>query len=178
MYGSAPVKAGLSVHETGKGKYRETRFVFDGMEVTMVDAAGTIAYGSQKIYDFLEGVVEVLGSRGKLTRVERTAAGFEDAFDGDFAVGTVAAAADNNLTSTEANIVPKTATAQASSGVSAGGAAVATTRAGTLDGSATPVDLYLNLIVDDDDHDITTTPSNLKVWGEVVVQWIDVGDNA
>lgn len=181
MYGSVPAVAGLSVHETGEGKIRRTRIVFDGMVVTMADNPAVTAFGSQKIYDFAEGLINVLGARGELTRVERTAGsvstGIFDAFNGDFGVGTVAA---NNtatpLATTEQNIVPNTDTAQAVAGVSAGGKGVSTTIPGAFDGTATAVDLFLNMLVDDINHDITSLPSNLKVWGEVTVDWVDIGD--
>lgn len=169
----------LIADETGQGLYRTTRIRFADMIVTMADDAGVVAYGGLKVYDFPEGVIEVLGSKATLTRVERTVAdntGFAAAFDGDASVGTVTASTGATLTSTEANFCPSFSTAQASAGVSAGGNSVATTRVGTIDGTGTAADMYMNLLVDDADQDLTTTASNLAVTGEIVVSWMIVGD--
>lgn len=169
----------LIADETGEGRFRTTRIRFADLIVTMADDAGVTAYGGLKVYDMPEGVIEVLGSRANLTRVERTVAvdtGFAAAFDGDASVGTVTAGTGASLSSTEANLVPSFSTAQASAGVSAGGNSVATTRAGTIDGTSSPMDIFLNLLVDDADQDLTTTASNLAVTGEIELSWMIVGD--
>jgi hypothetical protein len=50
------------------------------------------------------------------------------------------------------------------------------TAAATLDGTDTAVDLFLNFLVDDTDHDVTTTPANLIVSGTITLHWINLGD--
>lgn len=50
------------------------------------------------------------------------------------------------------------------------------TRIQLLDGTTTPVDVYLNFLVDDADHDVTTTPTNLLVSGTLTLYTINLGD--
>ena len=85
--------------------------------------------------------------------------------------------ASNNATlaTTEQNIIPTTATPQAVSGATTA-KGVATTASQLLDGTSTAVDLYVNFLVDDADHDVTTTPCNLILNGTVSVYWLNAGD--
>jgi hypothetical protein len=45
----------------------------------------------------------------------------------------------------------------------------------TLTISAVPV--YINMLVDDADHDVTSTPTNLILNGTITVLWTSMGDN-
>ena len=57
--GSAPVGAvngaGVSVKEYGFGNYRTTVFTLSSVKMALTDVASTVAYTSQKIYDFPVG---------------------------------------------------------------------------------------------------------------------------
>lgn len=106
--------------------------------------------------------------------VEKSSAGVNDDFDGDFAVGTVTASNNNTLASTEANVIPSTATPQATSGATT--AKGVSTGVVTLDGTGTAVDLFLNFLVDDSDHDVGGTACDLIVNGTITVTWINLGD--
>lgn len=46
-----------------------------------------------------------------------------------------------------------------------------------LDGTTTAPDLYLNILIDDADHDVTTTPCNIIVNGTLTFAWMKIGDN-
>ena len=46
-----------------------------------------------------------------------------------------------------------------------------------FDGTVTPKDAYINILVDDADHDVTTTPCNLILNGTLTINWLFMGDN-
>lgn len=138
------------------------------LTLAMVDVAGVVAYASKKIFDFPEGYIAIESAVADLA-VTKSSAGVIAAFDGDFSLGSVAAAGDATLTSTEADVIASTATPQAVAGATTAIGSKLT--ATNLDGSVTPVDLYLNVLVDDADHDVTTTPCNLLFTGTVTVIW-------
>ena len=147
------------------------------LTLALTDVAGVVAYCSQKIFDFPEGHILLLGAVADLA-LTKDAAGVADTWNGDVALGTVAAAGDATLTGTEADIVPSTATPAAVAGVSSADCQSTGTESGSiLDGHATAKDCYLNLLVDDADQDVTTTPTNLIVNGTIKLTYILLGDN-
>ena len=165
-------KAGLSVKESGFGSQRCTTFTFTNMTVTMTDEAGVILYGGQKLYDFPDGVIKFVAA---IADLDLLGTGNVIAnWDGDFGVGTVTASNNATLSSTEQNVIPTTATPQsdASKVTTANGFSTATEDA-SVDGTSTALDLYLNFLVDDTDHNgggITVTGGTLKVY------WMLLGD--
>jgi hypothetical protein len=106
----------------------------------------------------------------------KSSAGVIDAWDGDISLGTATAANDADLTSTEADIVAKTSTPQAAAGATTGDMVTATAQMGIFDGTGTAKDVYLNVLVDDADHDVTGTACNIIVNGTVTLTWINLGD--
>lgn len=179
--GSAPVGAvngtGVSVKEYGFGNYRTTVFTLSGVKMALTDVASTVAYTSQKIYDFPVGHIYIQSAVADLT-LTADAAGVNNDWDGDFGLGTAAAAGDATLTLTEDDILPTTAVAAGTSdkiGVAKG---VSTANEHVVfDGSSTAKDLYLNVLVDDGDQDVTGTPTNLIAAGTITLNWIFMGDN-
>lgn len=149
-----------------------TVLTLTALSIAMADAAGVVAYGSKKILDFPAGYVGIESVVAKLS-VTKSSAGVITTFDGDFSLGTVAAAGDATLTGTEADIIASTATPQAVAGVTTAYGSKLT--ATNLDGTTTPVDMYLNVLVDDADHDVTTTPCNLLFTGTITVTWRNMG---
>lgn len=150
------------------------------LNVTTIDIAdlalattdnGTIASGSQKIYDFPAGNILVLGAVGLLSIVAG-AGGLTDTAAVVMSVGTVAAAADATLTSTEANIIPST-TATLSGGENAA-VDMASTAQLIADGTATAIDAYLNVGVPDAG---TSASDTLTVNGSITITWVNLGDN-
>ena len=170
----APAGTGVTSGERA-GAVRQVAVTFDGATVTMADNAGVVAFGSLKFYDLPAGLIYILGCTASLT-LTRTAAGINADFDGDFGIGTVAANNGATLATTEQNIIPTTATAQAVAGVATITGRSTATEIALYDGTATAVDVYLNILVDDADHDITTTPSNLTVSGTILLTYINLGD--
>jgi hypothetical protein len=56
------------------------------------------------------------------------------------------------------------------------GHATATEVGSVFDGHTAAVDLYLNLLVDDTDHDVTSTPCNLIANGTITLVFANAGD--
>lgn len=169
--GGAGAGTGVTV-EHAQG-FTKTVLTFKNTPLPLIDTAATVARCALKIFDFPEGSIVIQGASANLV-LTKSAAGVNADWDGDFALGTVAAAADATLTSTEANVIPSTATPQAVAGVSS--AKGRSTAALLLDGTTTAVDLYLNVLVDDADQDVTTTPTNLIANGTITVLWSNMGD--
>lgn len=168
---------GVSVVESGFGNFRTTTFTLSGVTMALTDEASTVAYSSLKIYDFPQGYIYIQSAVADLT-FTADAAGVNDDWDGDFGLGTAAAAADASLTNTEDDILPTTAVAAGAKdkiGV-ADGVSTASEHV-IFDGTTTAKDLYLNVLVDDVDQDVTSTPTNLVAAGTIVLNWIYMGDN-
>lgn len=169
----AAAGTGVTAVESGSGITNRTVLTFVNTPVPLADAAGVVAYGGLKVYDFPAGAIMVMGAVADLD-ITKSSAGVNADFDGDIGVGTVTASNNATLASTEQNVIPTTATPQAVAGVTTGNGA--STTSPTLDGTTTPVDLYVNLLVDDADHDVTTTPCNLILNGTLTVTWTNLGD--
>lgn len=158
---------GVTVQELGD----RTIFTFVNTPVVLADNAGVVAYGSLKIYDFPTGPILFLGAIADLA-ITKSSAGVNADWDGDIAFGTAAASNNASLSSTEANVIPSTATPQAASGATTGDCLSTSTESGTVvDGTGTAVDLYVNLLVDDADHDVTGTACNLILNGTLTLSW-------
>jgi len=165
------VAGGATVSEGGG--VNRTVISLSAVAFALADAAGVVAYVGKKLYDFPEGLVVILSAVANLT-ITKSSAGVNADFDGDFGVGTVTASNNATLSSTEQDIIPTTATPQASAGATT--AKGQSTGVVLLDGTGTAKDLYLNLLVDDADHDVTGTPCNLLVSGTITLHWIAGGD--
>lgn len=172
LAGTSPTS---TIKEYGNGVINRTTITFVSRSLSMTDEAGVVAYGGTKIYDFPAGSILILGAVANLT-ILKSGAGINADFDGDFGVGTVTASNNATLSSTEQNIIPTTATAQAVAGattaVGLNAAAIA-----PLDGTTTAVDMYLNFLIDDADQDITGGgASSLLISGTLTLTWINLGD--
>jgi len=168
---------GVSVEEKGFGFFKTTKITFDDTAVTMVDNAGVTAYGSLKVYTFPVGYIYTQSACTDLA-LTLSSAGINATWDGDIGVGTVAA---NNtatpLATTEQNIIPNTATPQAVSSATTGDAISTATEHAVFNGTSSAVEVYVNLLVDDADHDVTTTPCNIILNGTLILNWVFMGDN-
>lgn len=140
----------------------KTVLTLTNLAIAVASAAG----GSQKIYDFPEGNITVLGATFDLSTVGSGGLGATASIVG--ALGTVAAAADATLTSTEADVIPSQAgTLVASAGTLKG----ESTSIKVADGTTTPVDLFLNLA------QASAGAGTLTVSGTVTLIWHNSGDN-
>lgn len=172
-----PTRSGLfeSTIAIGNGRYR-TVLEFVDQAVAMVDNAGVGAHAGLEIYDFPEGLWRFEGAVLNLA-ITKSSAGVNADWDGDIGLGTVVADTGATLASTEQDLVPTTATPQAVAGATTGNGVSTSTEAPKLfDGTATAKKAFLNVLVDDADHDVTTTPCNLIFNGTVSIDWANVGD--
>lgn len=172
--GAIPAVTGLAVTEYGVGPVKRTVLTFTDVAFALVDNAGVVAGKGLKVYDMPEGFIKIAGAVANLA-LTKSSAGVIATWDGDFGVGTVVSNNDATLSATEQNIIPTTATPQAVAGVSSAKGFNAADIA-PLDGHTTAVDIYLNLLVDDTDHDVTGTPANLIVNGTLELNWSLLGD--
>lgn len=166
---------GVSVTEYGAGPIHFTKFTLTDLAVALTDVASTVAHGSHKLYDFPAGAILILGAVADLD-VTKSSAGVNATWDGDFGLGTAAAAGDATLTTTEDDVIPTTATPQAVSGVTTANGQSTASENVVHDGTTTPKDLYLNVLVDDADHNVAGTACNLIFNGTVNVAWVLLGD--
>ena len=167
--------SGVAVEELSDGITNKTTFTFTDFAAALTDEAGVVAYSGNKIYDCPAGVIQFIGAVADLD-LTLSAAGVNADWDGDFAIGTVTASNNGTLASTEQNILPTTATPQASgSATTANGFSTASENI-NVDGTSTAVDVYLNFLVDDADHDVTSTPTNIIVNGTITLFWRNLGD--
>jgi hypothetical protein len=171
--GAAAGTGVAATSEQGDGIIHKTVLTFTNVTVALTDVAGQVAYMGIKVYDFPEGALVVQGAVSDLD-VTKSSAGVNDDWDGDFALGSATAGADNDLTSTEIDILTKTSTPQAVAGVTTANGANASIA--FLNGAGTAKDCYLNVLVDDADHDVNGTPCNLIFNGTVTLVWINCGD--
>lgn len=163
-----PAGTGATAAAVPGDKLKKTVITLTNYVIALVDNAGVGAHGGAKIFDMPAGVIDIENAVSALA-ITKSSAGVNATWNGDFAVGSVVAAVDATLTGTEANIIPSTSTPAAVAGLSsANGSAAAAARLGTL-GAA--LDVYLNVLVDDADQDVTTTPCNLIFNGTVTLWW-------
>jgi hypothetical protein len=176
LYKATPgAKAGATVTclETYNGPIVQTTLTLTATPVTITDDAGVAQYGgTDKIYDFPEGLLKVLGCvvSGSLTL--GTTGTITNTFGGGVALGTATATTGATLTGTEADIM-------AENDVAAATAKVATidgvsTTSPLIDGTATAADAYLNFVVDDSG---THTSGTGTFTGTVDIAWMKIGDN-
>lgn len=162
--------------EAGDGLYHQTTITLTDVEIALTDEAGVIAYGGLKIYDLPVGAIVVQAAVSDLD-VTKSSAGVNVDWDGNFSLGTVTAGNDADLTGKEVDILAKTATPTAAAGATTANGGAATN--GYLDGTTTAgaaADVYLNVLVDDADHDVTSTPCNLIFNGTIKLTWFVAGD--
>lgn len=165
--GAKEAVAGLEVIEHG-GPYgmRHTELRLTNVAVTLVDN-GTTGSGGLKLYTASEGVIEVFGAVADLTYASGsfTDAGLVSS------MGTVTAAADGTLTSTEADIIQSTASAM--SGGAGTNKMVRTGAPGKFVGTSTPMAWFLNMASANDPVGNKT----IIVSGTILVHWMNYGDN-
>ena len=172
----SPNGTGVAAEYAALGSVKKVVLRLTDHAVTMVDEAGVVAYGSSKIFDFDEGHIIFVAAIADLD-LTLSAAGINATWDGDMGLGSAAAGNDGTLSSTEQDFIPTTATPQAVASVTTANGVSTATESGVFhDGSTTAKDMYLNLLVDDADHDVTSTPTNIIVNGTVEIYYYDLGD--
>lgn len=193
LYGSVPAAVAGTINSNGVavGIFEATQNLADGSRKTvltfvnapiaLVDDAGVKAMAGPKIYTMADGLVVYEGAVIDLTALSSTypaVTGLVAAWDGDFGLGSTAVAATGGtIATTKVDLMASTATVQAVAGLGVlKGISTTTEAPKTKDGTAAPFDVYLNIIVDDGDQDVTTTATNLILNGTVTLHWKLLGD--
>lgn len=175
---------GVTASESGFGNFRQTLLTLAAVPLTITDA---LAYAGIKLYDFPAGRLRIIDCLTSLafTTTSTIASTLNSGVTCSYGIGSVVAS-NATLATTMMNMMPgsgesvKTFTSSttinvASATVTGVLAAVAAAQHGAiLDGTSTPVDLYLNVAVPTDtdiDADATITIS-----GTVLITWINGGD--
>lgn len=167
--------ATVTVVEAGNGAVHKTTLTLTNTTVALTDNAGVVAYMGVKVYDMPEGAILMLGSVLNLV-ITKDATGVNADWDGDIGLGTITAASTTPLATTEQNIIPTTATPQAAAATTTAVAQSTATENAVVDGTGTAMDVFLNVLVDDADHDVTSTATNFIFNGTITLFWTNLGD--
>jgi len=149
---------------------------FNNTPLALTDEAGVVAFGGLKVFDFNPGLIVFLGATASLS-IGKSSIGVDDDAAGDIGLGTVTATNNTTLATTEQNLIPTTAITFAAGVAPAAIQSTATEILGVFDGTTTPIDVFLNCLIDDADHDVTTDPANLLLNGTLKLVFINLGDN-
>lgn len=162
---------GVVATEYGDAAIHKTVLTLSGISITMTDASTAGCHGSLKVYDFPNGIIQILGSSYDLT----TLAGAGGIGDTAALVGSLGSAtvstSNATLTTTEADLIASTSgTLTAGAGtLKSYGSLVAT----AFDGHTTAVDAYLNLAVPDAGSSASDT---VTVSGTITIVWSNLGN--
>lgn len=164
--------ATVTASERGNSTVHQTVLTLASTPVTVANTTGA-SFGGVKIYDFPAGRILVLGVTASVgfvwTDEDIAAAG-----SGDYSLGSTITA-DATLGGTDVDMLPSTAmTDPAVLGVAA-----ATNNAlavsAQFDGTATAIDVNLNIIIDD--ADVADAASDVVLAsGTVTISWVNLGD--
>lgn len=152
----------------------------NGLSVTISDDAAVAQYGGVKIYGFPEGMILTKGAQVAGILTAGVTGTIINNWAGDVSLGTAIATTGSTLIGTEADIMQSVSVSAGASDklgvVDAASVATALTESGArwLDGTTTPVDMYLNFLIDDN---VTHTAGTASFTGTVVFHWEHLGDN-
>jgi hypothetical protein len=172
----------IVLSEQGDGVIHKTVFTCTAVPIVTADEAGQGQYGGVKIYTFPAGLISTIGAviDGDVTLTE---ASWKDTWEGDIGLGIITPADQQNGLTTVGSgaILQSTAVAAATAQVAAVPAfsiATALTEAGSrvINGTSTPVPLWLNLLVDDDAAHVDGAAGTFT--GTITVVWTNCGDIA
>lgn len=158
--------SGVALTEVAIGFVRKTTIALTSVALTLADN-GSNGSGGTSLYTFTEGGVSILGAFANIV------VSYGSVSDANLvmALGSVTAAADGTLTSTEANIIPSTAAAT-TSGAATVKAAMTTPLA--LNGSGTAAICFINMATSTD----PSTNNAITLSGTIDLYWIWSGDGA
>ncbi len=161
--------AGVTAVETVNGALHTLVLTLVNAAVTLVKNGTSTGGGGTAIYNFPQGIIQPLGGSSNLT--------VANANDKSFlaSVGSAAAGTDGTLTSTEISFLPSTAaTTSTGAGTCKMKSTVTTpTPGGMLDGTSTPVVMYLNSCLNAD----ATGSEALTYSGTIQISYLHHGDN-
>lgn len=169
----APAGTNVTAEERGNSIIHQTVLSLVATPMTVTDA---LAYASQKIYDFPEGRIAILGSTASLafTTTSDLATTINSAANMDWSVGS-AAASNITLATTMLDLVPKvdnpTSTTINVAAAATAGALAATAQ---FDGTATALDAYLNVAFPTNTE--IDADGTFVISGTITITWAFLGD--
>lgn len=174
VVGTIPSVAGLTVEEFGYGPARQTKLTLVNVPILITDS---LAYASQKVYDFPDGRILVKGCTRNLAIASADVSagtGLNSAAVVSTALGT-AAASNLTLSSTMVDLNPagniSVGTANNVAGTAVGNALAASAQ---FDGTGTAKDMYLNLAVTTNTE--IDADAYAYVTGTIIFNWENLGD--
>lgn len=166
----------VSVVEKGDGVFHQTEITLASTPVSVVSVTTGNGVGGTKVYDLPEGHINVLGCVGDLSLAVETQADFTDGTpEGDVGIGSAAPANADALGTDATDDDYGTATAFTMASYAATVDVPPDSAAAKFDGTSTPKDVYVNVLVDAADIDDDTT-TNVLVSGTIKLTWINLGD--
>lgn len=124
---------GVTGAEYITGLVKQTVITLTNVSITMTDGGANGSIGSLKVYDLPSGLVRILGARTNLTVT--AASGISATATLKHSMGTAAAATNDTLNLTKANIIPSTDTVLVASAGSPKGVSAATAITALTDNS-------------------------------------------
>lgn len=178
---NASVTGHITATHEGDGPWIKTTLTLTAVELLAGNTTGA-SFGSVKLYDFPEGRIAVLSTTAYFTSIDWSDAD-RDGGDvpaltgsGDYSLGTTATA-DATLSSTDVNLLPSSAMLDPFvAGVGNSNAGTALAALAQFDGTTTPVDMYLNAIIDDADVSDADANAIVKFTGTITFVWCNIGD--
>jgi len=168
--------ANVSVIESGDKGMHISVFTFSNLAVSVVSVTTGNGVGGTKFYDFPEGYIRVLGCTADLSLDTDVDGDFTDATaEGDIGIGTVAPANADALGTDATDDNLATAATITMSAYADASVVLAPEAALNIDGTTTPVDAFVNILIDAADIDDGVT-TDLFVSGSVTLVWSMVGD--
>ncbi len=166
---------GFTAVSTKAGPVVTTTITVPATVFTVVGGATGVGELGTQIYDFPEGQIFLLGGYGTFTLLEASANITATAVV-DVGVGTAAVGGGDDALGTDAtddDLLNAASLTLSSSTVT--GNIISNSSAAKFDGTATPVDAFLNVSVQD--AGIDNDSADITVSGTVVFQWILLGDD-
>lgn len=170
--------ATVSVSEQGNEAVHKTVLTLTSTPITIVSVTTGNGVGGTKVYDFPEGRILVLGCMADISLAVAAAkqADFTDGTpEGDLGVGSVAPANADALGTDATDDDMGTATAFTMTAFAAANVKIPSEASIQFDGTTTPLDAYLNALVDAADIDDDTT-TEIEATGTITLHWINLGD--
>ncbi len=156
---------------SARAHVRKTTIPFKNLAVSVVGATG-VGFGGAMLGDFPQGNILILGASAyvQVTNVDADATA---TFTGDYSVGTTVSA-DATLSGTDANIIPSTALAAATAGVSPLTRGISAAPGAPVDNTDGSLELNLNILIAD--ASISGT-ADVTASGVVTIAYIVLGDD-
>ena len=167
--------SGYTAVSTKAGPVVTTTITVPATVFTVVGGASGVGELGKQIYDFPEGQIFLLGGYGTFTLLEASANITSTAVV-DVSVGTAIVAGGDDALGTDAtddDLLNAASLTLSSSTVT--GSIISNSSAAKFDGTATAIDAFLNVSIQD--AGVDNDSADITVSGTIVLQWILLGDD-